>query len=191
VKRNLSLVIVFALLIAAPVFADVRNAGHPAAEADGGGLRLMNEGEFTLFLTNLDMGLLRWKTQMSQVSVESLGLDRRESQEMDESYNLCLKSLDNTREDVQKLSQKQTLQLDFLLLVDLSDLARNLDGFTRDMENATVAGRPATQKSLGYARTVLGIDTALAPHLAEFQRHILAFAKMIDAAMDHTEQAKN
>ena len=110
---------------------------------------------------------------------------------MEQSYDICLKSLDNAREDVQKLVLKQTLQADFLLLVDLNDLARNLDGFTRDLENAAVTDSPATQKSLGYARAVLGIDTAIVPHVAEFQNHILAFAKMIDNAMDKTAQARN
>ena len=183
-KRKLAIT-VFAFLIAVPAFPDVREAPtkqvYPA-------LHLMSKNEFALFLRRLDTGVLRWKVQLSHVDVRSLSLDRHEGEELERGYNLCLQSLDNTREEIRKLSQKQTLQLDFLLLVDLNDLARNLDGFNRDLASATAGGSPTAQKSLGYAREVLGIDSALAPHIAEFQHHILAFAGVIDAALDRTEQ---
>ena len=55
--------------------------------------------------------------------------------------------------------------------------------------NVTGIGSSASEKSLGYAREVLGTDVALAPYLAEFQHHILAFAGVIDAALDQPEQA--
>ena len=175
---------VFVFLIAVPAFPDVREA--PAGQLYPT-LHLMSNNEFALFLTRLDTGLLRWKVQLSHVELRSLRLDRQEVEELGRSYHLCLQSLDDTREEIQKLSQKQTLQIDVLLLVDLNDLARNLDGLDRDLANVTEGGSLTAQKSLGYAREVLGIDTALAPHIAGFQHHILAFAGVIDAALDRTE----
>ena len=78
-----------------------------------------------------------------------------------------------------------------LLLVDLNDLARNLDGFDRELANsATANGNGAnTQKSLSYMKEVLGIDAAIAPHAAEFQNHVFAFAKVIDAALEQEGRA--
>jgi hypothetical protein len=100
-----------------------------------------------------------------------------------------VQSLDNTREEIEKLLQKQTLKIDFLLLVDLNDLARNLDGLDRDLANSmTAGGNIDAQKSLRYAREVLGIDLALAPYNAEFQHHVLAFAGIIDATLDEADQ---
>ncbi len=149
----------------------------------------MNNGEFALFLRRLDMGASHWKAQLRSVDVKSLRLEHHESEELQRSYGLCLQSIDNTREEIQKLSQKQTLKLDFLLLVDLNDLARNLDGLNRDLADPLTVGRTRTaQKSLGYAREVLGIDAALTPHIAEFQHHVLAFAEVIDDTLDRTGQ---
>ncbi len=180
---------VFALLIAVPALSHARQAptgqNHPA-------LHLMNNTEFALFLKRLDIGALRWKSQLRNVDVKSLGLEHRETEELERSYNLCLQALDNTREEIQKLSQKQTLRLDFLLLVDLNELARNLDALNRDLTDpVTVGGSSTAQKSLGYAREVLGIDVALAPHLVEFQHHLLAFAGVIDTARDRSGQSGN
>jgi hypothetical protein len=177
---------VFALLIALPAFPHAAQVpitdAHPA-------LHLMNNSEFAIFLKRLDLGVIQWKTQLRNVDLKSLGLDHRESKELNRSYNLCLQALDNTREEIQKLSQKQTLKLDFLLLVDLNDLARNLDGLNRDLADpVTLRESSGTQKSLGYAREVLGIDVALAPHVNEFQHHVLAFAGVIDATLDRAEQ---
>src|SRR5450759_1955484 len=108
--RKLAITI-FVLLIAVPAFPDIREAptGHvyPA-------LRLMSNNEFALFLRRLDTGVLHWKVQLSHVDIRSLSLDRQEAGELESSYNLCLQSLDNTREEIQKLSQKQMLQIDVL-----------------------------------------------------------------------------
>ena len=180
---------VFALIIALPALPHARQAptgqNHLA-------LHLMNNTEFALFLKRLDIGALRWKSQLRNVDVKSLGLEHGETEELERTYNLCLQALDNTREEIQKLSQKQTLKLDFLLLVDLNELARDLDGLNRDLADpVTVRGRSAAQKSLGYAREVLDIDVALAPHISEFQHHVLAFAGVIDAARDHAGQGGN
>jgi hypothetical protein len=150
---------------------------------------LLNNGEFALFLRKLDTGVLAWKAQLKGHDVKSLGFDAQESAELQRSYNLCLQSLDNTREEIEKLLQKQTLKLDFLLLVDLNDLGRNLDGLDRDLANAMTDGRNTTaQKSLRYAKEVLSIDVALAPYNAGFQHHVLAFAGVIDATLDEAEQ---
>jgi hypothetical protein len=181
--RKLAITI-FALLVAVPAFPDVREAPnrhvYPA-------LHVMSNSEFALFLRRLDTGALRWKVQLGHVSIRSLGLDQQETEILERNYNQCLQSLDNTHDEIQELSQKQTLQVDVLLLVDLNDLARNLDGFNRDLANVTELGSPTAQKSLGYAREVFGIDAALAPLISEFQHHILAFARVIDAAADRTE----
>jgi hypothetical protein len=176
----------FVLLIALPAFPETR---QPPAGQMSSGLRLMNNAEFALFLARLDTDALRWKAQLRNVDMNSLGLDSDDSGELERSYSLCLQSLDNTREEIQKLSQKQTLRIDLLLLVDLNDLARSLDGFDRDFANAATAGRNGTtEKSLGYVKEILGIDTALTLYTAEFQNHVFAFAKVIDAQLDQAEK---
>jgi|SRR5712692_2460351 len=174
-------------LLAAPS-AIPRDKRAPVGHSDPGP-HLLNSGEFALFLRKLDTGVLAWKAQLKSHDVKSLGLDVQESEELEKSYNLCLQSLDNTREEIEKLLQKQTLKLDFLLLVDLNDLGRNLDGLDRDLANTMTDGRNiAAQKSLRYAREVLGIDVALAPYNAGFQHHVLAFAGVIDATLDEADQ---
>jgi hypothetical protein len=150
---------------------------------------LFSNDEFALFLGKLDSGVLAWKAQLKSHDLKSLGLEVQENAELERSYNLCLQSLDNTREEIEKLLQKQTLKLDFLLLVDLNDLGRNLDGLDRNLANAMTVGRNvAAQKSLRYAREVLSIDVALAPYNSQFQHHVLAFAGVIDATIDEGEQ---
>jgi hypothetical protein len=150
---------------------------------------LLNSTEFTLFLRKLDTGAIAWKAHLKGHDPKSLGLNVQESEQLERSYNLCVQSLDNTREEIEKLLQKQTLRLDFLLLVDLNDLGRNLDGLDRDLANAMSDGRNmAAQKSLRYAKEVLSIDAALAPYNAQFQHHVLAFAGVIDATLDEADQ---
>jgi hypothetical protein len=181
-------IIVFAFLIAVPAFPDVRQSPTGPSQA---ALRVMSNNEFTLFLGRLDTGLLRWKAQLSRMDIRSVSLDSQEGKELERTYNLCLQSLDNARQEIQNLSSKQTLKLDFLLLLDLNDLARNLDELSRNLTN--VAGRrsSAAEKSLGYAREVLGSDVALAPYLVEFQRHLLAFAAIIDATSTKLNREQN
>lgn len=175
-----------ALLIAVPAFAETRK---PPAGQMSLGLHLMNNSEFALFLARLDTAALRWQAQLNNVKVKSLALDSDDSGELERSYNLCSQSLDNARDEIQKLSQKQTLRIDLLLLVDLNDLARSLDGFDWDLANtATAEGNGATEKSLAYVKEVLRIDTELALHTAEFQNHVFAFAKVIDAQLEQAEK---
>jgi hypothetical protein len=172
----------FALLIVLPMFSETR---QPAEGQPPLGLRLMNNSEFALFLARLDTAAIRWEAQLKSVDVKSLSLDSHDSVELGRRYSLCLQSLDNTREEIQRLSQKQTLRIDLLLLVDLNDLARSLDGFDWDLANvANAGGNGSNEKSLGYVKEILGIDTALALHTAEFQNHVFAFAKVIDAQLE-------
>ena len=146
---------------------------------------LMNDDEFALFLKQLNQGVLRWEAQMKDVDVSALRPDSQDGEELERSYDLSVRSLENTREEIQKLSLKQTLRCDFLLLADLNDLARDLDGLDRELANpGSAGGNSAAQKSLRYAREVLDIDAALAPNLNQFQRHLLALAGVIDASLN-------
>ena len=172
----------FAVLLAFPAFADGRQPPNGRVSVT---LHLMNNSEFSLFLTSLNSAVLQWESRLKSVDVESLGLEPQDRDGLERSYRQCLRSLDNTHEEIQGLSQKQTLRLDLLLLVDLNDLARNLDGLDRDLANAAAEnGKGTTQKSFGYVKEVLGIDSAVAVHTVEFQNHVFAFAKVIDATLE-------
>jgi hypothetical protein len=175
----------FALLVALPAFPDTR---PPLTEQASPALHLMNDGEFALFLARLDAATLQWEAQLKSVDLKSLGLAPQDAGELEGSYRVCLQSLEDTRAEIQKLSQKQTLRTDLLLLVDLNDLARNLDGLDRDLANSATAEGSGARKSLGYVREVLGIDAALGTHAAEFRNHVFAFAKVIDATLDQSEK---
>lgn len=176
----------FALLIGAPGFL---KAQQSPGDLNRSGLRLMNNSQFNRFLEALDTDVIGWKSRLKAIDVGSLKIDHQEKEEINQSYNLCLQALDNTREDIQKLSQKQTLKLDFLLSVDLNELARNLDGLSGNLGNLVPVQEPTTaKKSIGWVREVLAIDKALAPHIAEFQQHVLALAGLIDAALENAEQ---
>jgi hypothetical protein len=173
---------VFAFLCAVPALPHttqfVTGQGHPA-------LHLMNDSEFAIFLKRLDTDVLRSQAQLKKMDMKSLNLGVQENEELARSYHRCLQSLDNTREEIQKLSQKQTLKLDLFLLIDLNELARNVDALDQDLMNpATVGASSGAQKLLGYAREVLTIDEALATDISTFQHHFLAFAGVIDATLD-------
>jgi len=178
-----SIITVFAFLSAMPAFAHTTqfSAGQPQPVV----LRLMNDKEFSTFLTRLDSDLLRSQLQMKKMDVKSLSVDLQEKQELERSYSRCLQSLDDTREEIQKLSQKQTLKLDLFLLIDLNELARNLDALDESLMNPmAVNGTSGAQKSLGYAREVLGIDGALATQISTFQHHFIAFTGVVDASLE-------
>jgi hypothetical protein len=148
-------------------------------------LRLMNDREFATFLARLDADLLRSQLQMKKMDVKSLSLDLQEKQELERSYGQCLQSLENTRDEIQKLSQKQTLKLDLFLLIDLNELARNLDALDEALVNPVAAnGTGAAQKSLGYAKEVLTIDGALTTEISTFQHHFIAFTGVVDASLE-------
>jgi hypothetical protein len=151
-------------------------------------LRLMSDTEFSTFLQRLDSDLLRAQLQMKKMDVRSLRLDLQEERDLSRSYDRCLQSLDNTRDEVQKLSQKQTLKMDLFLLIDLNQLARNLDALDEALVNPAAAnGTTGVQKSLGYAREVLSIDGALATQISTFQHHFIAFTGVVDATLDQAD----
>jgi hypothetical protein len=177
------IITVFAFLSAIPAFAHTTQ--FAARQPQPVVLRLMNDREFATFLARLDSDLLRSQLQMKKMDVKSLSVDLQEKQELERSYTRCLQSLDDTREEIQKLSQKQTLKLDLFLLIDLNELARNLDALDESLMNPmAVSGPSGAQKSLGYAREVLGIDGALATQISTFQHHFIAFTGVVDASLE-------
>jgi len=181
-----SILAVVAQLIAIPAFA--HNTQIPASQFAASQpppvLRLMNDAEFATFLQRLDSGLLRAQLQMKKMDMRSLSTDAQEKQDLARSYELCLQSLDNTRGEIEKLSQKQTLKLDLFLLIDLNQLARNLDLLDESLVNpAAVNGASGAQKSLTYARQILSIDAGLATEISAFQHHFVAFTGVVDATL--------
>src|SRR6266404_3710356 len=96
--------------------------------------------QLAIFLKRLDTDVLRSQAQLKKMDVKSLSLDLQEGEELERSYNRCLQTLDNAREEIQKLSQKQTLRLDLYLLIDLNELARNLDALDQGLMNPAVGG---------------------------------------------------
>jgi hypothetical protein len=59
------------------------------------------------------------------------------------------------------------------------------------MNPMSVSGTKGSQKSLGYAREVLGIDGALATQISTFQHHFIAFTGVVDATLDQPEPAES
>jgi hypothetical protein len=186
-----SIIIVFVFLGAMPAFAHTTQfaAGQAPPGPAQPVLRLMNDTEFATFLGRLDSDLLRSQLRLKKMDVKSLSLDVQERQELERSYSQCLQSLDNTRDEIQKLSQKQTLKLDLFLLIDLNELARDLDALDEGLMNpVAVNGTSGAQKSLSYAREVLGMDGALATQISTFQHHFIAFTGVVDATLDQPGQ---
>jgi hypothetical protein len=181
----------FAFLSAIPAFAHTTQfaTGQVAtAQARPVALRLMSDREFAAFLERLDSDLHRSKLQLKKMDVKSLSLDLQEKQELARSYDRCLQSLDNTRDEIQKLSQKQTLKLDLFLLIDLNELARNLDAMDEVLlYPVAVRGTSGSQKSMGYARAVLSIDGALATEISAFQHHFIAFTGIVDSSLEQPD----
>ena len=177
----------FAFLTAVPAFSNTRQSVTVPQTPPA--LRLMNDSEFATFLKRLDTDMLRSQVQLRNMDVKSLGLDVQQREEMEGNYNRCLESFGNAREEIQKLTQKQTLKLDLFLLIDLNELARSLDVLDEGLVNSVaVGGRSAAHKSLVYGREVLTIDAALSRHITEFQHHFLAFTGVIDASLDQPER---
>ncbi len=174
-----------AFLCAVPAFP--HNAQFAAAP-ERPALHLMNDGEFAVFLKRLDTDVARSQVQLKKMDVKSLSVGLQESDELERSYNRCLQTLDNAREEIQKLSQKQTLKLDLFLLIDLNELARNLDALDQNLMTPAASGGSGAQTSLAYARQVLGIDATLATDISTFQHHFLAFTGVIDATLNQVEE---
>jgi hypothetical protein len=170
------------LLWAAPASAQFRL--KPTAE-EVSALRLMNDTEFTEFLRRLDADIVSWKARLRTVDVASLRIGPEDAKELRRSYNLCVLALESARGDIEQLTPKQTLKLDLLLLMDLSELARSLDRLSSDLASPITVEKPIyAQKSLGWARDVLSIDVALAAQIHQMQHHLLAMAGLLDAALD-------
>ena len=181
------IVTVVAFLSAVPAFAHNTQFTPSAAGQDRPALHLMNDSEFAIFLKRLDKDVLRSQAQLKKMDVKSLSVGVQESDELARSYDRCLQTLDDAREEIQKLSQKQTLKLDLFLLIDLNELARNLDTLDQNLMTPAASGGSGAQKSLGYARQVLGLDVALATDISTFQHHFLAFTGIIDATLNQAE----
>jgi len=174
-------------LVAGTAYADTRPPAITQQSAPA--LHLMNDREFGVFLERLDTDMLTSRGQLRIFEVKSLGEDIQTSQELEKSQNRCLQSLENIREDIQFLSQKQTLKFDLLLLIDLNQMARNLEALDQELMNLDPAvGSGTTRKSLDYAREITRIDATLAPRITAFQDHILAFSGVIDAALEQPDQ---
>jgi hypothetical protein len=180
--RRLAIVVVLALLPAASASAQFRL--KPTAE-ETSALRLMNDTEFTEFLRRLDADIVNWKSRLRAIDVNSLRVGPEDAKELRRSYHLCVVALESARGDIEQLTPKQTLKLDLLLLMDLSELARSLDRLSSDLASPVTVEKPSyAQKSLGWARDVLSIDVALAAQIHQMQHHLLAMAGLLDAALD-------
>lgn len=177
-----------ALAGAIPAFANTTQLPSRQVQPDQQVLRLMNDGEFSAFLGKLDSAVFHSEQQLKKMDVASLSSDPGEKQELQRSYTRCLQSIENTRDEIQKLQQKQTLKLDLFLLIDLNELARNLDVLDETlMSPASVNGASAAQRCLDYAREVLGIDGTLASQITTFQHHFIAFTGVVDATMQQSD----
>jgi len=182
IRKLMATIILF--LSAVPAFP---HSTQPPAVQDHAALHLMNDSEFAIFLKRLDADVLRSQAQLKKMDVKALSPDLQENEELGRSYDRCLQTLDNAREEIQKLSQKQTLKLDLFLLIDLNELARNLDTLDQGLMNPAVSGTNDAQKSLDYARQVLRMDVALATDISTFQHHFLAFTGVIDATLNQVD----
>lgn len=182
IRKLIVTVVVF--LSAVPAFS---HTAPISAGQDRPALHLMNDSEFAIFLKRLDTDVARSQVRLKKMDVKSLSLGLQDGEELDRSYDRCLQTLDNAREEIKKLSQKQTLKLDLFLLIDLNELARNLDTLDQNLMAPAAGGSSDAQKSLGYARQVLGIDVALATDISTFQHHFLAFTGVIDATLNQAE----
>lgn len=183
-----SIITALALFCALPAFANTTKfqaPPSPAAQDTQPVLRLMSDSEFATFLSRLDSELARSQQSMKKMDdVASLTSDAEERQQLQQSYNRCVQSLESARDEIQKLSQKQTLKLDLFLLIELNQLARNLDSLDENLMGPAAAnGARSAQKSLVYARQVLNIDGALAARIAAFQQHFIAFTGVVDATL--------
>jgi len=175
-----------ALAAAAPVVQEIPASSNLAAAApvvqgipasSNNVLRAMDSRQFQRFLKMLATDVATWQARLKSIDVMRLGVEYQEQEEIKRRYGSCQEALERIRDEATKLSQDQTLKLDLLLLIDLNALARNLDGLSVNLASPlTVQGMSAAQKSLGWAKEVLGIDEELALRITEFQYHALALA---------------
>ncbi|MGH9775680.1 MAG: hypothetical protein ACRD50_12110 [Candidatus Acidiferrales bacterium] len=179
------MVLVGFLALAAVAKGDTRT---DKPKSDQPTLHLMSNSEFTLYLDRLEFDLSAAQNQIGAMDFNGLGLSGQDKKDIEQGRALCLEAIEHSHSEVARLREKQTLKFDFLLLVDLNELVRDFDRLESDLANPA-SPRSAEQKaSLGYARKVLELDKAMAPRLAEFEQHVLAFAGVMDAAFDNADQ---
>jgi hypothetical protein len=189
-----------ALAAAAPVVQEIPASSNlaPAVPAvqeiratpNNAVLRAMDSRQFDRFLKMLDADVAKWQARLKRIDVIKLEVEYQEREEIVRRYDSCQETLERIRDEVTNLSQDQTMKLDLLLLIDLNALARNLDGLSVNLASPlTVQGISATQKSLGWAEEVLGIDEELAPRITEFQYHAIALAEVWEAPLGVAQQA--
>lgn len=149
----------------------------------------MNSNQLSRFLKKLDANAPKWETRLRNISFASLGADDREQEEIERGRNLCLEALANVREDTAKLLREPTLKLQFLLLIDLNVLARNLDGLSVSLASpVSLLETSSAEQSLEGAKEVLRVDQELALRIPEFEHHLLALAELRDATPAQAEQ---
>jgi hypothetical protein len=149
----------------------------------------MDAREFNHFLKVLDSNAMRWRGRLKNIDIADLGMEYQEQDEVVRRYDFCQETLDRIQDEIAQLSQNQTLKLDLLLLIHLNALARGLDGLSVDLASPlTAPAKSAEHASIGWAQEVLDIDQELARLITEFQYHTLAFAGVLETALDKTHQ---
>ena len=136
----------------------------------------MSEGEFAQFLKRVDADTVRWEAQLRSVKVKSVRLDPETRESVEKSYNVCVQSLKDSRNDIRKLSRKQSLTDDSQLLFHLNDLAVALDKLDRDLGNRNRVALTSLADHDGSSPDTLDMAIALNSDLITFRRHVLAFA---------------
>ena len=172
-----------AIAAAAPVTqAAPANSGVAAPQA-------MDTREFNHFLKVLDDDAMGWRVRLKNIDIADLGIDYQEQADVAWRYDFCQETLDRIQDDAAQLLQNQTLKLDLLLLIDMNALARSLDGLSVNLASPlTAPAKNAEHASIGWAQEVLDIDQQLSPLITEFQYHTLAFAGVLETALDKAHQ---
>jgi hypothetical protein len=172
-----------ALAAAAPV-----TQATPASSSTAT-LQTMDTREFNHFLKVLDSDTTGWRGRLKNIDIADLGMEYQEQDEVARRYDFCQETLDRIQDEIAQLSKNQTLKLDLLLLIDLNALARSFDGLSVDLASPlTAPAKIAEHASIGWAQEVLDIDQELARLITEFQYHTLAFAGVLETALDKAHQ---
>jgi hypothetical protein len=170
--------VLFAWVVSTPVLAQ---APKRFASADRQALHLFNADEFRQFLAQLDADAIRWQAQLKAVDMASLGAGPQERKELEKNYILCLRAIERSRSDIKTLSEHESLKDEILLLIDLGELNRDLDRTASALTNPISMAEPrSAQKTLRYAKEVLGVDRESTTYALEIQEHVLALAKLVD-----------
>ena len=136
----------------------------------------MGDSDFALFLKRVDADTVRWEAQLRSVKVKSMRLDPEARERVEKSYNMCEQSLKESRNDIKKLSRKQTLPDDSQLLFHLNDSGVSLDKLDRDLTNRNRVALTRLADHDASSPDTLNMAIALNSDLITFRRHVLAFA---------------